>query len=110
DATFQIQNAFTGNTPVSGRGGTIGQDAVLNLTANSLSIGGMLDTSIRNAGNAGNAGGNIGGSAILNVAVTGSIIAHDDLQLVNNAGGTIGSDTAITVSAGSVSTTDTAPG
>jgi len=111
DATFQIQNAYTGTTNPGGTaGGTIGQNAILNLSANDLSIGGALDASIRNARNAGNAGGNIGGSAILNLTVTGSISAHDDLQFVSNAGGTIGSDATITVSAGSISTTDTVPG
>ena len=54
-------------TAVGGSGGTIGQDAILNLTANSLSIGGALDISIGNAGNAGNAGGTIGGSASVDV-------------------------------------------
>jgi len=107
-ASFAIFNQNNGNG--SSAGGTIGGNATLDLSANGLSIGGALDTSIDNARNAGNAGGNIGGSAILNLAVTGSISAHDDSQFVNNPGGTIGSDATITVSAGSISTTDVAPG
>jgi len=109
DATFQIQNAnLSANT--GGRGGTIGSDAVLTLSAGNISVGGLLDTSIRNARNGGAAGGTIGGSAILNVDVTGSITALDDLQFVNNGGGSIGSNAAIAVTAASLATTATMPG
>lgn len=110
DATFFILNGFVGTIPVGGSGGTIGQDAFLNLTANSLSIGGALLTTIGNERNAGNAGGIISGSAAINLAISGGISALDDSQLITNSGGTIGSDATITVSAASLTVTDTAAG
>jgi hypothetical protein len=110
DATFEIRNQYTGGGPsgIGGTGGTIGQDAVLDVIANSLSIGGVLDTSIRNARNAGDNGGNIGGNAVINLGVAGSIGAVSDSQFLNNQGGTIGSNANITLSAGSLTTSSTA--
>ena len=82
----------------------------INVNANSLSIGGTLDTSIHNGRNAGDNGGTIGGNAIINLVVVGGITALDDSQFIGNGGGTIGSNAAIIVSAASLATTDTAPG
>ena len=112
DASFAIRNNYTASGPggIGGIGGTIGQDAVLNINANSLSIGGTLDTSIHNGRNAGDNGGTIGGNATINLVVVGGITALDDSQFIGNGGGTIGSNAAITVSAASLATTDTTPG
>jgi FecR-like protein len=104
NATFQIQNAFTGTSNPGGTsGGTIGQDAILNLQANSISVGGALDTSIRNARNAGDTGGSIGGNAAISLTVLGGISAVSDLQLINNLGGAIGGNAAINVSTANIS-------
>ena len=112
DASFAIRNNYTASGPggIGGIGGTIGQDAVLNINANSLSIGGTLDTSIHNGRNAGDNGGTIGGNATINLVVGGGITALDDSQFIGNGGGTIGSNAAIIVTAASLATTDTAPG
>jgi hypothetical protein len=112
DASFAIRNNYAASGPggIGGIGGTIGQDAVLNINADSLSIGGTLDTSIHNGRNAGDNGGTIGGNATINLVVVGGITALDDSQLIGNGGGTIGLNAAITVSAASLTTTDTAPG
>ena len=112
DASFAIRNNYAASGPggIGGIGGTIGQDAVLNIDAISLSIGGTLDTSIHNGRNAGDNGGTIGGNATINLVVVGGIAALHDSQLIGNGGGTIGSNAAITVSAASLATTDTAPG
>ena len=112
DASFAIRNNYTASGPggIGGIGGTIGQDAVVNINANSLSIGGTLDTSIHNGRNAGDNGGTIGGNATINLAVGGGITALDDSQFIGNGGGTIGSNAAIIVTAASLATTDTAPG
>ena len=110
DASFAIRNNYTGPGGIGGIGGTIGQDAVLNINTNSLSIGGTLDTSIHNGRNAGDNGGTIGGNATINLVVVGGITALDDSQFIGNGGGTIGSNAAIAVNAASLATTDTAPG
>ena len=112
DADFEIRNNYVASGPggIGGIGGTIGQDAVLNINANSFSIGGTLDTSIHNGRNAGDNGGTIGGNATINLVVAGDIAALDDSQFIGNGGGTIGSNAAITVNAASLATTDTAPG
>ncbi|HJW37692.1 MAG TPA: FecR domain-containing protein [Candidatus Udaeobacter sp.] len=112
DAGFEIRNNYAQSGPggIGGSGGTIGQDAVLNVNANSLSIGGVLDTSIHNGRNAGDNGGTIGGNATINLVVVGGIAALDDSQFIGNGGGTIGSNAAIIVTAASLATTDTTPG
>ncbi len=112
DAGFEIRNNYVQSGPggIGGSGGTIGQDAVLNINANSLSIGGALDTSIHNGRNAGDNGGTIGGNATINLVVVGDIAALDDSQFIGNGGGTISSNAAIIVTAASLATTDTAPG
>ena len=112
DAGFEIRNNYAQSGPggIGGSGGTIGQDAVLDINANSLSIGGALDTSIHNGRNAGDNGGTIGGNATINLVVVGGIAALDDSQFIGNGGGTIGSNAAIIVTAASLATTDTAPG
>ena len=57
DASFGISNSNDGSG-----GGTIGLDAVINLTANNISTGGALSATIENFG-----GGSIGGNATINV-------------------------------------------
>ena len=96
DLSLTVDNSGGGHI---GTGGSISV-----VTAGTLTVGGNLAALIDNSG------GSIGGNAILNLAVTGSVAAFSDSQALNNAGGTIGSDATITVSAGNVSTTDTAPG
>jgi hypothetical protein len=112
DASFAIRNNYTASGPggIGGIGGTIGQDAILNVNANSLSIGGTLDTSIHNGRNAGDNGGTIGGNATVSLVAVGGISALDDSQFIGNGGGTIGSNAAIIVTADSLATRDTAPG
>ena len=107
DASFAIRNNYAASGPggIGGIGGTIGQDAVINVNANSLSIGGRLDTSIHNGRNAGDIGGTIGGNATINLIVVGGITALDDSQFIGNGGGTIGSNAAIIVTAASLATT-----
>jgi hypothetical protein len=96
DAYFDISNSPNGTgTPA----GTIGSDAIITLSANSASIGGLLQMLIDNSG-----GGNIGGNALINFGVPGDVnIAGDaSFQILNNAG-TIGGDATIGVVAANIS-------
>jgi FecR protein len=104
DASFAILNNYTATGPggIGGIGGTIGQDAVINVNANSLSIGGGLDTSINNGRNAGDNGGTIGGNGTINVNAasisTGLDAFGSSLDgLINNATGSIGGDAIVNV-------------
>ena len=74
------------------------------MAASSISVGGGLDADIFSPG------GNIGGSALLSVAISGGIATQGDVtfSIFNNdqgsGAGTIGSDATINVTAGSIST------
>jgi hypothetical protein len=95
DADFQIFNATDGSSA-----GTIGLDATINVTAANISTGGAFDAAIDNS-----SGGAIGGSANIVFNLAGDLTTQGDAILVisNFAGGTIGSDTAVTLSANSIS-------
>src|SRR5439155_23147549 len=90
DASFTINNNYAGPGGIGGSGGTIGQDAVINVNANSLSIGGVLTADIPNGRGAGDNGGIIGGNATIDLIVVGGIAGLDDSQFIGNVGATIG--------------------
>ena len=81
------------------RGGTIGVDAVINVSADNISTGGALAANIINFG-----GGTIGGSATVNVTAgnitTGGVFLS---RILNDTGGTIGGDAAINLTANTLS-------
>ena len=94
DATLAILNDT---------GGTIGSDAVINVTAANISTGGALNAAIINS--SGGSGGNIVGSANINFNLTGDLTTQGDAFLtILNDPGTIGSDAMINVTANNVST------
>src|SRR5262249_45293530 len=93
DASFGISNSNVG-----GGGGTIGSDAVINVTANNVSTG-TLNAAIDNSG------GTIGGSATINLTAA-SISANSLLaQIDNSNGGSIGSGANVTFNVGGDLTT-----
>ena len=85
-------------------GGTIGSDAVINVTAANISTGGALNAAIINS--SGGSGGNIVGTANINFNLTGDLTTTGDasLLILNDPGGTIGSDAVINLTANNVST------
>jgi hypothetical protein len=95
DASFVIDNNDFGS---------IGSDTTINVAASSISVGGGLDADIFSPG------GNIGGSALLSVAISGEIGTQGDatFSIFNDdegsGGGTIGSDAMINVTAANIST------
>jgi hypothetical protein len=93
DASFGISNSNVG-----GGGGTIGSDAVINVTANNVSTG-TLNAAIDNSG------GTIVGNATINVTAA-SITANSLLaQIDNSNGGSIGSGANVTLNVGGDLTT-----
>ena len=94
DATLAILNDT---------GGTIGSDAVINVTAANISTGGALNAAIINS--SGGSGGNIVGSANINFNLTGDLTTQGNAFLtILNDPGTIGSHAMINVTANNVST------
>ena len=84
-------------------GGTIGSDAVINVTAANISTGGALNAAIINS--SGGSGGNIVGSANINFNLTGDLTTQGNAFLtILNDPGTIGSHAMINVTANNVST------
>jgi len=77
DALFSIANSS----------GTIGSDATMNVSAMAISIGGSLVANISN-----DTGGNIVGSANLNVTAA-DITANSFVAQIDNTGGSIGAST-----------------
>ena len=89
------------NQDLSGRGGgTIGGDAMINVTTNNISLGGSLNAFIANQQ------GSIGGAATINFELTGALTAAGDatFSIDGSNGGAIGSDAKINVSAASITT------
>jgi hypothetical protein len=83
--------------------GTIGSDAVINVTANNISTGGTLSARIENS----NAGA-IGGNATINVTAA-NITANSLLAQIANTGGSIGGNAAINMNvSGSATVTNDA--
>ena len=89
---------------ISNNGGSIANDATINLTAASLSAG-LQETFIQNNG------GTIGGKAAVTDQISGDAVATNDtfFELLNNdigsGAGSIGSDATISLTAANVSTT-----
>ena len=85
------------NDPV----GTIGSDAVINVTANDISTGGTLNAAIDNS-----SGGTIGGIANLSFNLSGDLATQSDalFKIDNSNGGMIGADAGMNVSAANIST------
>ena len=83
--------------------GLIGSDATINVAASSISVGGGLDADIFSPG------GNIGGNALLSVAISDDMATQGDVtfSIFNNdqgsGAGTIGSDVMVSVSAAGIS-------
>src|SRR5215471_273984 len=126
DASFSISNRFDDI-----EGGTIGSDAVIDMTANNVSIGGALSANIFNSAGGNIVGsaninltaaninvgttlnaaidnsteGNIGGTANLSFNLTGALTTQGDANFLidNSSGGTIGGNTAINVDAANIS-------
>src|SRR5438477_221797 len=108
--TFNIGGAFTttgdgsfgiSNSNVGGGGGTIGSDAVINVSAASISAVGSLFANILNF-----ASGNIVGGSDLSLNLAGDLITQGDalLTISNDTGGTIGLDAVINVTPANIST------
>jgi hypothetical protein len=113
EADILISNQIRGVSQDSATtGGTIGGNALIQLTAASVSTAGALEVEIDNFNNRGSGtGGTIGGNATINVNIGGAITTQGDADvLIQNegspggTGGTIGSDAAINISANNVST------
>ena len=119
DVEIDDQRGFNSPGP---SGGSIGTNATLTITATSLSVGGELDALINNQnnGSGSGAGGSIGGSATINLNLSGDLIttgsdsnsagiAGDANLLILNAnltsgtGGSIGSNATIGISAANIS-------
>jgi FecR protein len=103
EADFLIQNQKRFRTSATS-GGTIGGNALIQLTAASASTAGLLDAEIDNFN-----GGHIGGSAAVNLVLS-SLTTMSDADLgINNfftnglAGGTIGTDASVNVTANNIS-------
>ena len=83
--------------------GLIGSDTTINVAASSISVGGGLDADIFSPG------GNIGGSALLSVAISDEMATQGDVtfSIFNNdqgsGAGTIGSGATVSVSAAGIS-------
>src|SRR5439155_884367 len=99
-------------------GGTIGSDALVGLTANSVSAGGFFQSFIST-----NAGGSIAGNAQNVVAVSGDLSANGGILIATYdtgflsvnpttfiAGGTIGGNASVLLTAQDILTTSTASG
>src|SRR5207247_339230 len=99
-------------------GGTIGSDALVGLTANSVSAGGFFQSFIST-----NAGGSIAGNAQNVVAVSGGLSANGGILIATYdtgflsvnpttfiAGGTIGGNASVLLTAQNILTTSTASG
>jgi FecR protein len=99
-------------------GGTIGSDALVGLTANSVSAGGFFQSFIST-----NAGGSIAGNAENVVAVSGDLSANGGILIATYdtgflsvnpttfiAGGTIGGNASVLLTAQDILTTSTASG
>ena len=69
DIYFDLLNQANGGAIA----GSIGRNASINLSAASISAGGLLDVELAN-----DAGGHIGGNALLNVQASGTITAQED--------------------------------
>jgi hypothetical protein len=102
DAVFDVQNTGFNNTGFLG-GGTIGVDAVVNLSANNILAGGVLDVELDNDG-----GGHIGRDGLINI-ISHNINAQGDVLfgIFNNAlngspAGTIGGDATVNITAASL--------
>lgn len=81
--------------------GFIGSDALLTVTAADLTSDGFIDAEV------GEASGQIGGNAALNLNITGAITAPDILFFVGGQAGQIGGDATLAVNAGSISAANT---
>jgi hypothetical protein len=104
DAVFDVQNTGFNNTGFLG-GGTIGVDAVVNLSANNILAGGVLDVELDNDG-----GGHIGRDGLINI-ISHNINAQGDVLfgIFNNAlngspAGTIDANAMIDVTVNNIST------
>ncbi|MEY2488022.1 MAG: hypothetical protein QOH39_3670, partial [Verrucomicrobiota bacterium] len=99
DSSFQIWNFGGGPDP----GGTISQNAMINVSAASLSgtSGSTLSADILNQNN-----GLIGQAATVNFNISGAINTGAVSFLVENVGGNIGQNASIDLSAGSISLND----
>jgi hypothetical protein len=104
DAVFDVQNTGFNNTGFLG-GGTIGVDAVVNLSANNILAGGILDVELDNDG-----GGHIGRDGLINI-ISHNINAQGDVLfgIFNNAlngspAGTIDANAMIDVTVNNIST------
>ena len=125
DFDTEIRNQRGASAP-GPSGGSIGTDAALAITATSLSVGGEFDAWINNQnnGNGSGAGGSIGGSATINLNLSGDLIttgsdsnstgvAGDanfvilNANIVGGSGGSIASDAAIAITAANISTSGT---
>jgi hypothetical protein len=113
DATLGISTRNDGTG-----GGTIGADATVGLSAGSISVGGAFTTFVST-----NGGGSIAGNAINEVGATGDLIAQGPILMsiedtgfnqINPinfiAGGHIGGDATVTLTAQNITTFSTATG
>jgi len=89
DADFAIFNNDNGNGP-----GTMGSNATINVSATNISTAGILDAEIDNY-----SGGQIGGSAMVNLTTFGDLTSQGTafLQIVNNGSGHIGGNAILDV-------------
>ena len=85
DASFNINN----NT-----NGIVGSDAMMNVAANNISIGGSLSAAIDNSSGLGSGfiGATIGGDATVNITAA-NLTANSLLAQIDNTGGSIGANT-----------------
>ena len=100
DAFFSILNGQNGEgTPA----GTIGGNAMINVSAANISTGRALEAMIDNS-----TGGNIGGNALINFDVSGGLTMQGDanFQILNNDGGHIAGTGDIFVTTGGDLTTN----
>src|SRR5207244_2326817 len=83
EADFLIRNQKRAGSSAT-IGGTIGGNALIQLTAASASTAGLLDAEIDNFN-----GGHIGGAATVGIETTGNVTANSLFAQIVNTGGTI---------------------
>jgi hypothetical protein len=109
DIVISNQKRFVSDDSATS-GGTIGGNALIQLSAASASTAGLLDVEIHNFSNgSGSTGGSIGGNATISLNIAGDLTTQGDaffnIANQNNggtSGGTIGSDATINVAVGSL--------
>jgi hypothetical protein len=111
EADILIENQKRGVSQDSATsGGTIGGNALIQLSAASASTAGLLDVEINNFNGGGSTGGSIGGNAAINLSIANTLSSGgaaifqilNESNVAGSPGGTIGGSASINISAASI--------